>query len=49
MAQKFPALAGFAAGIILTLVAGAFGSVIFTGAGISDSTSGRGEVIYPNF
>lgn len=49
MAQKFPALAGLMAGIVLTLAAGAFGSVIFTGSGISDSNAGNSEVIYPNF
>ncbi|WP_224824472.1 hypothetical protein [Cognatishimia sp. MH4019] len=48
MAQKFPALAGFTAGIILTLAAGAFGTVMFNGTGLSD-TRAPGEIIYPNF
>lgn len=49
MEQKFPAIAGLLAGAILTLAAGAFGSVIFTGSGISDTNSGSSQVIYPNF
>lgn len=48
MAQKFPAFAGFAAGIILTLAAGALGTVLFNGTGLSD-TPAPTEVIYPNF
>lgn len=49
MAQKFPAIAGFSAGVILMLVAGALGSVMFTGAGLSDRNGGETQVIYPNF
>ncbi|MEL7212630.1 MAG: hypothetical protein AAGK92_08215 [Pseudomonadota bacterium] len=48
MAQKFPALAGFTAGIVITLAAGALGTVMFSGSGLSD-TRAPSEVIYPNF
>ena len=47
MAQKFPAIAGFVAGIILTLTAGALGTVMFNGTGLSDMRA-PSEVIYPN-